>query len=145
MLSPGTVLNTRFRLKQPLNSDTVRHTWLAEDLMFQDQVVLKLLALSGSMEWDDLKLLEREAQVLQELNHPRIAKYRDYFALKSFNQWFSLVTEYVPGVSLKQKLEKQHRFTQQQLQWIAQEVLDILQYLHQLTPPILHRYLKPSN
>ncbi|MGL5082387.1 MAG: serine/threonine protein kinase [Microcoleaceae cyanobacterium] len=145
MLSPGTVLNTRFRLKQSFNTDSIRHTWLAEDLMFQDQVVLKLLALSGSMDWDDLKLLEREAQILQQLTHPRIAKYRDYFALNTFNQWFGLVTEYVPGVSLKQKLEKHHRFTQEQLQWIAQEVLEILQYLHQLAPPVLHRDIKPSN
>lgn len=145
MLSTETVLNTRFRLKQPLNSNSVRQTWLAEDLKFQDQVVVKLLALSGSMEWDDLKLLEREAQVLQQLKHPRVARYRDYFAINSLNSWFALVTEYVPGVSLKQKLEKRQRFTQSQLQWLASEVLEILTYLHQRTPPVLHRDLKPSN
>ncbi len=145
MLSTETVLNTRYRLQERLNSNSVRQTWLAEDLKFQDQVVVKLLALSGSMEWDDLKLLEREAQILQQLKHPRIARYRDYFAINSLNSWFGLVTEYVPGVSLKQKLEKRQRFTQSQLQWLASEVLEILTYLHQRTPPVLHRDLKPSN
>jgi serine/threonine protein kinase len=33
------------------------------------------------MQWEELKLFEREAQVLQALNHPRITRYRDYFSL----------------------------------------------------------------
>ncbi|WP_413160164.1 serine/threonine protein kinase [Capilliphycus salinus ALCB114379] len=145
MLSPGTVLNTRFRLKEALNSNSVRQTWLAEDLKFKDQVVVKLLALSGSMDWDDLKLLEREAQILQQLDHPRLVRYRDYFAVNSLNPWFCLVTEYVPGVSLKERLDKRQKFTPTQIQWIAAEVLEILNYLHQLNPPVLHRDIKPSN
>jgi serine/threonine protein kinase len=145
MLSTGTVLNTRFRLQQALNSNSVRQTWLAEDLKFKDQVVVKLLALSGSMDWDDLKLLEREGQILQQLDHPRLVRYRDYFAINSLNPWFCLVTEYVPGVSLKQRLEKHQKFTPTQIQWIAAEVLEILNYLHQLNPPVLHRDIKPSN
>jgi serine/threonine protein kinase len=145
MLSPGTVLNTRYRLKETLNSNSVRQTWLAEDLKFKDQVVVKLLALSGSMDWDDLKLLEREAQILQQLHHPHLVRYRDYFAVNSLNPWFCLVTEYVPGVSLKQRLEKRQKFTPTQIQWIAAEVLEILNYLHQLNPPVVHRDIKPSN
>ncbi|MDY7020699.1 MAG: serine/threonine-protein kinase [Cyanobacteriota bacterium] len=145
MLSTPEVLNSRFRLKHALNHNSVRQTWLAEDLEFKDLVVVKLLALSGSMDWDDLKLLEREAQILQQLNHPRLVRYRDYFAINRLNPWFCLVTEYVPGVSLKQRLEKKQKFTPTQIQWIAAEVLEILNYLHQLDPPILHRDIKPSN
>ncbi|MBE9146390.1 serine/threonine protein kinase [Planktothrix mougeotii] len=145
MLTAGTLLNRRFRLKRQLNENPVRQTWLADDLMLKDKVVVKLLALGGSMQWEDLKLLEREAQILKQLNHPRLVKYRDYFSLDDQNVWFTLVTEYIPGSSLKHKLEENHRFTQQQLYWIAFEVLEILNYLHQLHPPVLHRDLKPSN
>lgn len=145
MLSALEVLNTRFQLKEPLNSNSVRQTWLAEDLKYKDKVVVKLLALSGSMDWEDLKLLEREAQILQQLDHPHLVRYRDYFAVNSLNPWFCLVTEYVPGVSLKQRLEKNQKFTPTQIQWIGMEVLEILNYLHRLNPPVLHRDIKPSN
>ena len=40
---------------------------------------MKLLGFSPQMEWEELKLFEREAEVLQALNHPRIPRYRDYF------------------------------------------------------------------
>ncbi len=145
MLSAGNILNNRFALRKPLQSHSVRQTWLARDLMFEDEVVVKLLELGGSMQWDDFKLLEREAQVLKQLNHPGLVQYRDDFALQAVNPWFCLVTKYVPGISLKEKLEKRYRFNQQELQWIATEVLNILDYLHQLNPPILHRDIKPSN
>ena len=145
MLTAGTLLNHRFRLKRQLNENPIRQTWLADDLLLKDKAVVKLLALGGSMQWEDLKLLEREAQVLKQLNHPRLVKYRDYFSLDDQNIWFALVTEYIPGHSLKQKLDNHHLFTQQQLYWITFEVLENLNYLHQLHPPILHRDIKPSN
>ena len=145
MLSAGNILNNRFALTKPLQSHSVRQTWLAKDLMFEDQVVVKLLELGGSMQWDDFKLLEREAQILKQLNHPGLVQYRDDFALQAVNPWFGLVTQYVPGISLKEKLEKRYRFSQQELEWIAKEVLNILEYLHQLNPPVLHRDIKPSN
>jgi serine/threonine protein kinase len=145
MLTAGTLLNRRFRLKRQLNENPIRQTWLADDLILKDKAVVKLLALGGSMQWEDLKLLEREAQILKQLNHPRLVQYRDYFSLDDQNVWFALVTEYIPGYSLKQKLENHHCFTQQQLYWIAFEILEILNYLHQLHPPVLHRDIKPSN
>ncbi len=145
MLTAGTLLNHRFRLKRQLNENPIRQTWLADDLMLKDKAVIKLLALGGSMQWEDLKLLEREAQILKQLNHPRLVKYRDYFPLDDQNVWFALVTEYIPGYSLKQKLDNHHLFTQQQLYWIGFEVLENLNYLHQLHPPVLHRDIKPSN
>ncbi|MGL6137855.1 MAG: serine/threonine protein kinase, partial [Planktothrix sp.] len=145
MLTAGTLLNHRFRLKRQINENPIRQTWLADDLLLKDKAVVKLLALGGSMQWEDLKLLEREAQILKQLNHPRLVKYRDYFSLDDQNIWFALVTEYIAGDSLKQKLDNHHLFTQQQLYWIGFEVLENLNYLHQLHPPILHRDIKPSN
>jgi serine/threonine protein kinase len=145
MLSAGNILNNRFALRKPLQSHSVRQTWLAKDLMFEDEVVVKLLELGGSMQWDDFKLLEREAQVLKQLNYPGLVQYRDDFALQAVNPWFCLVTKYVPGISLKEKLEKRYRFNQQELEWIAIEILNILDDLHQLNPPVIHRDIKPSN
>ena len=145
------VLNDRYQLQQRLGRDASRQTWLAIDLEAQTQkrVVVKLLALSPEMRWDECKLFEREAQVLQMLDHPRIPKYRDYFVLDhsgdSRFSWFSLVESYMPGKSLQQWLDLGYRFTAVQVEKIAVEVLTILVYLHELQPPVLHRDIKPSN
>ncbi|NES80120.1 MAG: serine/threonine protein kinase [Moorea sp. SIO2B7] len=145
MLTPETVLQNRYILQQKLNDNPARQTWIAKDSLSQEQVVVKLLALGGAVQWDDLKLFEREAQILKQLNHPRIPKCRDYFSLDDRTLWFGLVQEYIPGASLKQKLNEGTTFTQEQIEQIAEDILKILLFLHQLNPPVLHRDIKPSN
>jgi serine/threonine protein kinase len=147
MLQAEQVLHERYQLKQKLGQNAGRQTWLAEDIRVSptELVVVKLLAFGGEVQWDDLKLFEREAQILKQLNHPRIPKYRDYFHIDERSLWFGLVQEYIPGSSLKQQLTQGKRFTEEQIRKIAVDVLLILKFLHQLLPPVLHRDIKPSN
>ncbi|MBD2042346.1 serine/threonine protein kinase [Microcoleus sp. FACHB-672] len=147
MLQAKQVLNERYQLKNKLGNNAGRQTWLAEDLTTstKEPVVVKLLAFGGDVQWDDLKLFEREAQVLKQLNHPKIPKYRDYFSIDDRTLWFGLVQEYIPGASLKEQLDQGKKFSPQEIRKIALEVLSILTYLHQLSPALLHRDIKPSN
>jgi serine/threonine protein kinase len=147
------ILNNRYQLKTRLGLDASRQTWQAIDLQSQDPqnntVIVKLLAMTPQMQWDESKLFEREAQVLQRLKHPRIPQYCDYFVLDNFADsrftWFALVQGYIPGSSLQQLLDNGQRFTEAEIEKIAIEVLTILVYLHELDPPVLHRDIKPSN
>ncbi len=147
MLEADTVLQSRYQLKQKLGDSTARQTWLAIDSASPDkqQVVIKLLAFGGQIQWENLKLFEREAQVLKQLNHSYIPKYRDYFCIDDRLLWFALVEDYIPGTSLKELLNQKQRFTEETTRKIAIDILNILQYLHQLNPPVLHRDIKPSN
>ncbi|MEQ9483499.1 protein kinase domain-containing protein [Coleofasciculus sp. F4-SAH-05] len=150
MLNPQQILNGRYQLRQQLGQNAGRQTWLAEDLDTQPQelVVVKLLAFSPQMQWEELKLFEREAQVLQHLDHPRIPRYRDYFSIEETESelpWFGLVQQYIPGLSLRQRLDQGHSFSETEAQKIATDILPILIYLHELSPPVLHRDIKPSN
>lgn len=111
----------------------------------QIPVVVKFLALGGAVQWEELKLFEREAKVLEQLDSPRIPKYYDYFSVDDQKLWFALVQQYIPGVSLKQRLAQHQSFSAQQVRQIVREILELLQYLHTLNPPLLHRDLKPSN
>jgi serine/threonine protein kinase len=147
----GTSEASRYQLQKQLGTNAGRQTWLAIDLRTSpaELVIVKLLAFSPQMQWDEFKLFEREAQVLQQLNHPRIPRYRDYFSLdRHIGEglcWFGLVQECIPGASLRQLLNEGKRFTETQVRKIAKDILEILIYLHELNPPVLHRDIKPSN
>ncbi len=145
MFSPDQVLRQRYRLHQILGQTPSRQTWLALDQDSQEQVVVKLLIFGGTMEWQDLKLFERESQVLQQLDHPQIPRYRDHFSHPDAPAWFASVYSYIPGHSLKDLLDQERRFTESELRRIATDILKVLIYLHGLAPQILHRDIKPSN
>ncbi|HEY9750471.1 MAG TPA: hypothetical protein V6C63_17450 [Allocoleopsis sp.] len=68
MLQAEQVLQERYQLKQKLGQNAGRQTWLAEDLQAvpPEPVIIKLLTFGGDVQWDDLKLFEREAQVLNK-------------------------------------------------------------------------------
>jgi serine/threonine protein kinase len=146
-IRPGTPTESHYQLKQKLGQTAGRQTWLAEDLGAQppEPVVIKLLAFGDQVQWDDLKLFEREAQVLRQLNHPQIPKYRDYFSIDDRLLWFGLVQDHIAGASLKQLIAEGQHFSERQVRQMAANLLHLLIYLHELSPPVLHRDIKPSN
>ena len=88
--------------------------------------------------------MKREAKILQNLSHPRIPKYIEYFTLERDYNYFALVQSYIPGHSLQNLLDRGKRFTELDLRSFATQILEILSYLHQLNPRVLHRDIKPS-
>lgn len=147
MWEAGQVISDRYQLKEQFGKNTGRQTWLAQDLTSEtsELVIVKLLTFGGNIQWDDVRLFEREAQILQQLNHDQIPKYKNYFSIDESTLWFGLVEEYISGNSLKQLLAQGTRFGEAEVIKIAQEILQILVYLHSFNPPILHRDIKPSN
>lgn len=119
-----------------------RQTWLAQDLRTQQQVVVKLLIFNQNFQWEDLKLFEREAETLKVLVHPAIPRYLDYFDIA---QGFALVQTYIRARSLDQHIKAGRRFSETEVQQIATDLLDILDYLNARNPPVIHRDIKPSN
>ena len=148
MLQAKDILQNHYQLNQKLGDNVARQTWLATDLAASNsdsQVVVKLLTFGGQIQWENLKLFEREAQILKQLNHPQIPKYQDYFCIDDRLLWFGLVEDYIPGASFKDLLNQGKRFTEEKARRIAVDILNILVYLHELNPPVLHRDIKPSN
>ena len=71
MWEAGQVIKSRYQLRDQLGHNTGRQTWLAQDLASEtsELVIVKLLTFGGNIQWDDVRLFEREAQILQQLNH----------------------------------------------------------------------------
>lgn len=58
------IIAERFQLQQKLGNCSIRQTWLAKELATGSLVILKFLAFGDRTQWQDLKLFEREAQIL---------------------------------------------------------------------------------
>lgn len=141
----GELFGDRYRIERLLGKRSGRRTYLARDLKTYKQVVIKRLIFGEDIEWEDLKLFEREAAVLRALSHPAIPRYLDYFDLDlPSGKGFALVQAYINASSLEAHLQSRS-FTESDLIALAKSVLEILIYLHDHDPPIVHRDIKPSN
>lgn len=88
------------------------------------------------------ELFEREARILQSLNYPGIPKYYDFF-LENNKKYLAM--ELVHGQNLEQRIYEKGTVTPQQaIDWAIQ-ICEILDYLHNLDPPLVHRDIKPAN
>lgn len=148
MLQAGQILEERYQLREQLRAQPTRQTWLAADHQAtapSQSVIIKFLAFGRGMTWDEMKLFEREAQVLKQLNHPQIPQYLDSFHIHTPESWLGLIEEYIPGRNLQTLIDKGQRFSKSQIYDLASQTLEILIYLHEQNPPILHRDIKPSN
>lgn len=140
------IIAQRYRIVAPLGSGGTAITYIAQDLECDREVALKALSLRHSNDWDAIAKFEREAAILAQLNHPAIPHYRDYFYLDTpQDRSFYIVQELVPGQSLAALVENGWHYQESEIRQIAISILEILVYLHQLKPPVIHRDIKPHN
>lgn len=112
-------------------------------------VVVKYLNMDRVPDWKAVELFDREAQVLQQLSHARIPSYIDHGPqgeqAPSAQAPMFVVQAYVDGAPLSRKMHEHGRFEDVWAAQVLRDVLDILDYLHGKTPPVIHRDLKPDN
>ena len=86
---------------------------------------------------------QREARILAGLDEKHIPQVFDSFSEQNRHY---LVMEYINGETLEQKIRSsQGRLSETEVIQIALEIVEALEYLHGLKPPIIYRDLKPSN
>jgi len=88
------------------------------------------------------ELFQRESQFLRQLDHPQIAKIYDHFVERGRDY---LVLEFVAGYNLRQLVKQNGALDESRALNYARQIACILQYLHEQSPPILHRDLTPEN
>jgi serine/threonine protein kinase len=133
--------NSGYRVVKELGRNHLggRVTYLATHAKSQRSVVIKefQFARSGST-WTDYDAHDREIQTLRGLNHPGIPRYLDSFQTPD---GFCMVQEYKDATSLAEV----RSFSPDEIKQIAVAVLEILTYLQNRIPPVIHRDVKPEN
>jgi serine/threonine protein kinase len=143
---PGQIIAERYRIINTLGQGGIGITYQAEDIHNHQQVALKALALRRMTEWKVLELFEREAKILAQLNHPGIPQYIDYFQVDAeSDRGFYIAQQLAPGKSLAVLVENGWKPNEIEVKRLAIQILEILVYLHNLTPPVIHRDIKPQN
>jgi serine/threonine protein kinase len=132
----------RYRVEGVLGSGGQGETLEGRDTSTERQVAIKRFNVRGAASWKDVELAEREARVLQALEHPRLPRYIDHFEEDGA---LYLVMERVEGESLAAVRKRGGTLPRNEIVRMLADVGEVLDYLHGRAPPIIHRDIKPGN
>jgi len=150
-IKTGTVLHTRYQVKEIIGQGGAGCIYLSEDLRLEGRLcavkeVEYDLALPEEMLQEARDQFQREATVLARLDHPNLPKVSDFFSIRDRDY---LVMDFVPGKDLRQLIiearQKQAFLPEADVLDWASQLADALKYLHTQETPIVHRDIKPSN
>lgn len=113
----------------------------ATDLVALKEYILPLHRGTAVLEQTSNRLT-REASILQRVRHDQIVKLLECF-VEDYRGY--LVLEYVNGKSLKQLVLEHGAQPEKLVIDMAVQLCEILDYLHGLSPPVVHRDLTPDN
>jgi eukaryotic-like serine/threonine-protein kinase len=101
------------------------------------------VTLKETFDTESIRVFQREFEVLRQLQHDNLPRYFQVFEASGSG---FLVMELVPGQSLDDILRKQPGPVLEKLALqYADQLCDVLNYLHSQNPPIIHRDIKPAN
>ncbi|HYS55271.1 MAG TPA: protein kinase [Thermoanaerobaculia bacterium] len=133
----GTTLS-HYRVDALLGEGGMGVVYRARDERLKRDVALKIVA-PGRVTEDDRRRLRREALALSQLNHPNIQIVYDFDSDHGLD---FLITEYVPGQTLRERLAEGALPTHDVME-IAAQLAEGLAAAH--ARGIVHRDLKPEN
>lgn len=148
MLTEGSIVENRYRVVRPLgDGGAMKQVYLIENTRLGDRLCALSEITDSFADPQHRQSAEaafyREARLLAGLVHDHIAHIYDAFS--DGNRHF-LVMEYVEGETLEETLKAAGgRLDESTVIDIAGQILDALEYLHSLTPPVIYSDLKPSN
>jgi serine/threonine protein kinase len=137
----------RYRLVSLMGRGGMGSVHEAEDMtLFHRKVVLKIMETNLSDLYGgkpNLKIFNREAEVLSRIEHPGLPYVYDWF---TEDDRAFMVMEYIEGKTLRNIMEdKEKDITEEQIIHMGIAIAEILRFLHRHRPKVIFRDLKPSN
>lgn len=132
------LLLKKYRLLSILNEREDSRVYLVEHESLGVKRIIKQL-LKSSPFYEQFK---QEAHLLRTLHHKRIPQIFDY---EENSDSIYFIEQYMEGKTLSSYQENKKIFSEKEILSIALDLCEILIYLHNQSPPILHLDIKPDN
>src|SRR5699024_555133 len=116
------------------------NVYLAEDIILQRKVAVKILRLDLQNEPQTQARFQREALATSELSHPNIVSVLDVGTDHGLPY---MVMEYVDGPNLKEYIQKNSPLDLNEIIRIMDQILSAVALAHKYN--VIHRDLKPQN
>lgn len=143
-----TLIAGRYQLVSRIGQGGMGAVYKAIDTRFNNRPVaikeMSSAGLSPARLQEAEAAFEREAHLLADLLHPNLPRIYDHF---TENERSYLVMDFIEGQTLEEYLVQIGGGplpVDQVIKW-AEQLCDVLNYLHTHQPPIIFRDLKPSN
>src|SRR6187402_1674307 len=141
-ITPGTVINDRYDIRQSLGKGGMGEVFLAFDRSTQQTVALKVVREESRMPGDD-EALRQELLLARSVSHPNVCRVHDLAP----SPWGPiLVMEHIAGQTLHTHIRRrkaQGGYTADEFRKIASEVAAGLAAIH--AQGLVHGDLKPGN
>jgi len=147
MLASNSIVNNRYLIVKKIGQGGMGAVYQVTDTQNGHQLLaLKEMSDSAVDPAERPQMVaqfEQEARLLQRLNHPNLPYVTDKFSVGDRHY---LVMEYINGRTLHEMLAHTQRpFDEPLVVHWANQLCDVLGYLHSQTPKIIFRDLKPDN
>jgi serine/threonine protein kinase len=147
-IQPGEVLRQRYHVLCQVGQGGFGAVYKAEDRELGQRLlaVKEMNQPNGSPQEvdEEVEAFKREALMLAGLKHTHLPRIYDHF---HENEHWYLVMDYIDGETLEQRLTEAQdgKLALPVALRIAEQLCDVLDYLHTRQPPIIFRDLKPAN
>jgi transitional endoplasmic reticulum ATPase len=147
MLSQGITIANRYEIQFHTGSSSFAQSYRAKDRNCGGLVSIDLInsaSLSSIFFNENNKLLH--ASLLQNIQHPNIISLKKTGEIIIDKQKFIyLVYEFISGETLTEKLKREGPFSVYEAIPIVVELLEAIEYLHNLTEPVIHNGILPDS
>ena len=143
MTELGTVLDGKYEILKQVGKGGMSIVYLAMDNRLNKQWAVKEIKNDGSKSTETLlKGLEREANILKNVDHPVLPRIVDII---NENGTIYVIMDFVEGKPLSDVLKTEGAQSQKDVIEWGRALASALDYLHSMNPPIIYRDMKPSN
>lgn len=148
MIQPNETLAERYRVIKKVGGGGMGTVYEGWDSRLERQCAIKVLNdnnLVSAEERTAAQLaFEEEAKLLARLSHANLPAIYDYFQI---GHHYYIVMEFVEGQTLAavQESRRQNPLSEKEILVWAEQICNVLRYLHEQNPPIVFRDVNPRN